>query len=42
MKIVSEDRMNEEWAKGGKPAAKSIREDFALVKEKASASNTNN
>jgi hypothetical protein len=26
--------MNEEWAKGWKPAAKSIREDFALVREK--------
>lgn len=42
LKIVSEGRMNKEWAKGWKPAAKSIREDFALVKEKVSASNANN
>ena len=42
LKIVSEGRMNEEWAKGWKPAAKSIREDFALVREKISANNTDN
>ncbi|ELC6355109.1 hypothetical protein Q8V91_004419 [Enterobacter hormaechei] len=36
IKIVSEGRMNEEWAKGWKPAAKSIREDFALVRAKSS------
>ncbi|PNF13490.1 hypothetical protein A6J71_00185 [Enterobacter cancerogenus] len=36
IKIVSEGRMNEVWAKGWKPAAKSIREDFALVRAKSS------
>lgn len=34
--------MNEEWAKGGKPAAKSIREDFALVKANTSATCADN
>ncbi|WP_240184602.1 hypothetical protein [Enterobacter roggenkampii] len=42
LKIVSEGRMNEEWAKGWKPAAKSIREDFALVRVKTSANKTDN
>ncbi|SAE33453.1 Uncharacterised protein [Enterobacter cloacae] len=42
MKIVSEGRMNEEWSKGWKPAAKSIREDFALGWAKNSANNTDN
>ena len=41
-KFVSEGRMNEEWAKGWKPAAKSIREDFALVREKIFSNNTDN
>lgn len=42
LKMDSEGRMNEEWAKGWKPAAKSIREDVDLVRVKISANNTDN
>lgn len=37
LKIVSEGRMTEDWAKEWKHAAKSIREDFALLRAKSTA-----